>query len=148
VLALAILPAATASPPTRGITGQNDQDINEECAFPVHVHFEGIEIDTSFSNKFFGRFPGNTVTLSNLDTGKAITLPTTGSFQARAEPDGSTSIAVLGHGLSPIVVNPITGEAGIWYLTGRLSGTVDAEGNTTSINFSGKQVNLCALLAT
>jgi hypothetical protein len=148
VLALAIAPAATASPPTRDITTQEDGIIADQCAFPVQVHFDGIEIDTTFSNKLFGFFPGNTVTLTNLDTGKAITLPATGSFQRRAEPDGSTSIAVLGHGLSPIIVNPITGDAGIWYLTGRLSVTLDMEGNPTSIDFSGKQVNLCAQLAT
>ena len=46
-----------------------------------------------------------------------------------------------------MIVNVVTGESGIWYLTGRLSVTFDSDGNPTSISFVGKQTNLCARLA-
>jgi hypothetical protein len=152
VIALAVAPAAGAEKPTRTPTTQPDMPINDQCAFPVLAHWEGTEIDTTFVDKagpvrLLGIFPGNKLTLTNLWTGKSITLPATGSFHLKVEPDGSESISVVGNGLSPVIVNVLTGESGIWYLTGRLSVTVDSDGNPTSISFVGKQVNLCAQLA-
>jgi hypothetical protein len=84
--------------------------------------------------------------LTNLDTGKSITLGATGSFRLRVQHDGSGSGMVTGHGAWPDG-NPITGEPGIWYQSGRVSATFDAEGNTTSIKSTGKLVNLCIQLA-
>ena len=52
---------------------------------------------------------------------------------------------ITGHG--PFIPNPITGEAGIWYLSGRARATFDAQGNVTSAHVSGKLVNLCAQLS-
>ena len=73
------------------------------------------------------RFPGNTLTLTNLDTGKSITVVTTGSFHGQLEPDGSGFFMVTGPG--PFLTNPITGEPGVWYSSGRFTATFDAEGN-------------------
>jgi hypothetical protein len=153
LVALAVVPVATANKPTREIIpAPDDRVITGECTFPVLGHIEGNEIDTTFTDKagnpvkLVGVFPGNTLTLTNLDTGKSITLGATGSFQLRVEPDGSGSGMVTGQGAWPDG-NPITGELGIWYQSGRVSATFDAEGNTTSIKSTGKLVNLCPQLA-
>ena len=153
LVAVAVVPAATANKPTREIIpAPDDKVITGQCTFPVLGHIEGNEIDTTFTDKagnpvkLVGVFPGNTLTLTNLDTGKSITLGATGSFQLRAQPDGSGSAMVTGLGAWPDG-NPITGEPGIWYQSGRVSATFDAEGNTTSIKSTGKLVNLCTQLA-
>jgi hypothetical protein len=150
--ALAVAPLAAADKPTREIIPAPDDIVfTDQCAFPVIAHIEGSEIDTTFTDKdgnpvkLLGVFPGNTLTLTNLDTGKSLTLPATGSFQLRVKSDGSGSAKVTGHG--PSVPNPITGEPGIWYLSGRLFATFDADGNTTSMGNTGKLVNLCPRLA-
>jgi hypothetical protein len=152
-IALAVVPAATANRPIREvIEAPPDIVIADQCAFPVLGHIEGREIDTTFTDragnprKLIGVFPGNTVTLTNLDTGTSVTLPATGSFQLRAERDGSASVQVTGHGAWPDG-NPVTGEPGIWYQSGRVHATFDAEGNMTSITNSGTLVNLCLQLA-
>jgi hypothetical protein len=152
LIALAVVPAAAANKPTREIIpAPDDLVIIDQCAFPVLGHIEGSEIDTTFTDKagnpvkLLGVFPGNTLTLTNLDTGKSITLGATGSFQLRVEPDGSASAMVTGLGAWPFG-NPVTGEPGIWYQSGRVTATIDAEGNTTSVSSTGKLVNLCAQL--
>ena len=152
VAALAVAPPATANKPTREIIpAPKDRVITGQCTFPVRGHIEGREIDTTFTDKagnpvkLLGVFPGNTLTLTNLETGKSITLGATGSFQLRGKPDGSGSGKVTGHGAWPDG-NPVTGEPGIWYQSGRVSATFDAEGNTTSIKSTGKLVDLCARL--
>ena len=153
VMALTVASPATASKPTREIIpAPGNRVITGQCAFPVLGHIEGSEIDTTFTDKagnpvkLLGVFPGNTLTLTNVDTGKSITLGATGSFQLRVKPDGSGSAMVTGLGAWPDG-NPITGEPGIWYQNGRVSATFDAEGNTTSIKSAGKLVDLCARLA-
>jgi hypothetical protein len=152
-VALAVVPAAVANKPTREIIpAPDDRVISDQCSFPVLGHIEGNEIDTTFTDKagnpirLLGVFPGNKLTLTNLDTGKSITVGATGSFQLRVEPDGSGSAMVTGQGAWPDG-NPVTGESGIWYQSGRVSATFDAEGNTTSIESTGTLVDLCPQLA-
>ena len=108
LVALAVVPTATANKPTREIIpGPDDRLITDQCAFPVLGHIEGSEIDTTFTDKagnpvkLIGVFPGNTLTLTNLDTGKSVTLGATGSFQLRVKPDGSGSAMVTGQGAWP-----------------------------------------------
>jgi len=153
LVTLAVVPAATANKPTREvIPAPEDRVITGQCTFRVLGHIEGSEIDTTFFDragnpvKLLGVFPGNTLTLTNLDTSESITLGATGSFQLRVQPDGSGSAMVTGLGAWP-EGNPITGEPGIWYQRGRVSATFDAEGNTTSIRSAGTLVNLCTQLA-
>jgi len=153
LLALAVVPAASANKPTREIIpAPDDRLITEQCAFAVLGHIEGREIDTTFTDrngnpiKLLGVFPGNTLTLTNVSTGKSITLGATGSFQLRVNPDGSGSGKVTGHGAWP-EGNPVTGEPGIWYQSGQVFTTFDGDGNTTSLGSTGKLVNLCLQLA-
>jgi hypothetical protein len=147
-----VVPAATANKPSREIPPASaDRVIDDQCAFAVLAHIEGYEIDMTFTDKadnpvkLMGVFPGNTLTLTNLETGKSITLPATGSFQLRFHPDGSASAKVTGHG--PWIPNPVTGETGIWYQTGQVSAEFEADGNMTSIRNTGTLVDLCPRLA-
>ena len=152
LLAITVAPPASASKPIREINpGQDDAVITDQCAFPVLGHVDGIEIITTFTDragnpvKQVVTFPGNTLTLTNLDSGTSVTVVATGSSQLRAEPGGSVSARVMGHG--PFFPHPITGEPGIWYLSGQGKATFDSHGNMTSARLMGKLVNLCAQLA-
>ena len=152
LIALAVVPTASAIKPWREIKpAQDDVLVNDQCTFPVLAHFDGTEINTTFVDRagnpvrLLGVFPGHILTLTNPDTGTSITLGAAGSFHLRVEPDGSGSAMVTGQGAWP--GNPITGEPGIWYQSGRVSTSWDAEGNTTSLESSGTLVNLCPQLA-
>ena len=152
LIALAAVPTASANKPWREIKPTPDDVlITDQCAFPVLAHFDGLEINTTFFDKsgnpvrLLGVFPGLTLTLTNLETGTSITLGATGSFQLKVELDGSGSAMVTGQGAWP--GNPITGEQGIWYQSGRVSTSWDAQGITTSLESSGTLVNLCPQLA-
>jgi hypothetical protein len=151
-IALAVTPAATGNRPIREVI-ENPPDIviTGQCEFPVLGHIEGREIDTTFTDragnpvKQIGVFPGNTVTLTNLDSSTSLTLPATGSFQLRARRDGGVAAQVLGHG-AWVDGNPVTGEPGIWYQSGAVRATFDADGNLTSVSSAGNLVNLCPQL--
>jgi hypothetical protein len=152
LVAVAIAPAATASKPVREIVpAADDMLITDQCSFPVLGHIEGGEIDTTFFDKAgnpvkqIGVFPGQTLTVTNVDTGKSITLVNAGSFHAAAERDGSVTVSITGRGPIP---NFVTGEPGLWYLNGgRVVVTFDADGNPTSIGVTGNIVDLCTQLA-
>ena len=150
--ALAIAPAATAIKPERELVpAPNDMLIAGQCDFPVLGHIDGGEIDTTFFNnvgdpvKQLGVFPGQTLTLTNLDTDESITVTNAGSSQLRARRDGSFTVSITGHGPLP---NELFGEPGLWYLDGgQLVLSLDAEGNPTSVTIKGNVANLCDQLA-
>jgi len=152
LIGLALVPVAMANKPEREpVPAPGDMVITDQCAFPVLGHIEGGEVDTTFFDKVgnpvkqIGRFPGQTLTVTNLESGDSMTVTDAGSFQARAESDGSLTVWITGHG--PID-NAITGEPGIWYLDGgRVFLTIDADGNLTSVKLTGNLVNLCSQLA-
>ena len=152
LIALALAPVVMANKPTREVNPvQDDMVIAGQCAFPVLAHIDGGEIVTNFTDqggqprKQIVVFPANKVTLTNLDTDKSITLPATGTFQVRAHSDGSVSFKITGHGA--FAGNPITGEPGVWYLSGRLFAKFDADENLTSTGNTGNLVDLCPRLA-
>jgi hypothetical protein len=152
LFALTITPSASASRPIREVhPSQDDVVITDQCAFPVLGHIDGGEVVTTFTDragnpvKQIVIFPGNTMTLTNPDAGTSITIMATGSSQLRADPDGSLSARAMGHGA--FFPNPITGEPGIWYLSGQGKATFDPEGNMASVDVAGQLVDLCAQLA-
>jgi hypothetical protein len=151
LIALAVVPAATANKPVREIIpAPDDQVITGQCAFPVLAHIEGIEIDTTFTDrtgepiKLLGHFPGNTMTLTNVDTGTSMTVGATAAFHLRVENDGTAIAMVTGEGAW--IGNPVTGEPGIWFQKGRVSANLDADGNVTSMSSTGTLVDLCPQL--
>jgi hypothetical protein len=149
LVALAVVPAAAANRPMREvIPAPPDQIITDQCAFPVLGHIDGVEIQITFTDhagnvvKQISVFPGNTLTLTNLDTGTSITVGSAGATHARLQRDGSVSVGINGHGPLP---NDVAGGApGLWYLDGgRVHAIFDAEGNLTSIDSTGHVINLC-----
>src|SRR5262249_1894107 len=148
LIVLVVAPAASADKPHRDVNPQDDFAIDDQCSFPVLGHVDGLEINTIFVDKGDNPvkqivvFPGNTLTFTNADTGTSITVRGTGSFQQRANADGSVAVKVTGHGF--FAPNPLTGEPGLWYLNGHASATVDADGNLISVDgVSGNMVDLC-----
>lgn len=151
VVTFAMTAPASATKPIRESGAQGDTVIKNQCAFPVLGHIEGIEVIKTFTDaagnpvKQIVSFPSNRITLTNLDSGTSVTLMATGSSQLRAEADGSTSARAMGHG--PFFPNPITGEPGIWYLSGQGKATIDPQGNVTSAELAGRLIDLCPKLA-
>jgi hypothetical protein len=129
---------------------QGDVVIRHACSFPVLGHIDGREIVTTFLDrdgnpvKQIAIFPGNMLTLTNAWSGTSITVMGTGSSQLRARPDGSTTARAMGHGV--FFPNPITGEPGIWYLSGKGAAVIGADGSVTN-SLSGRLVDLCPQLA-
>lgn len=144
-------PASAAKPDRRINPGQDDLPINDQCAFPVLGHIDGIEIITTWFDemgnpvKQIVAFPHNLMTLTNLDSGRSVTVPSTGSSQLRLQPDGWTSARAMGHGT--FFPNPLTGEPGLWYLSGQGEAVLDPQGNVTSVSLAGRLVDLCSELA-
>jgi hypothetical protein len=66
--------------------------------------------------------------------------------RGQGEPDGTFAVKVVGEGAWPFG-NPITGEPGIWYQKGQVSGTFDTDGDPISTRNTGTLVNLCPQLA-
>jgi hypothetical protein len=150
ILAVAALaaPAANAVPPLRDVGPQPDMPpIEGQCAFPVLAHIDGDERVTTFFDKALNPvkqvdvFPGNRLTLTNTQTGKSLTLVSTGGSLGKLEPDGSGFFKASGHG--PSFPNPVTGEPGIWYQSGQLLLRFDADGNVISASYTGRVINLC-----
>ena len=151
LLCLAVAPAASANKPTKEINpSQGDVVITDQCLFPVLGHIDGVEIiktwidDAGNPVKQIVSFPGNRLTFTNLKSGTSVTVVGTGSSQLRAGADGTVSARAMGHG--PFFPNPITGEQGIWYLSGQGRATLDAEGNVISARLAGRLLDLCPSL--
>jgi hypothetical protein len=151
LVVLATAAPASAAGPIREVNTQGDVVIRGQCAFPVLGHIEGTEIIKTFLDaagdpvKQIVTFPGNRITFTNLRSGTSITVAGTGSAQLRAHADGSVSARAMGHG--PFFPNPLTGEPGVWYLSGQGASLLDAQGNPTSAVLHGRLVDLCPQLA-
>ena len=151
VSVLGVASSASATKPIRETHEQGDFVIRHQCAFPVLGHIDGIEIITTFLDragapvKQIVTFPRNRITLTNLRSGSSIDVMGTGSSQLRARADGSLSARAMGHG--PFFPNPLTGEPGIWYLSGQGTMTSDPDGQVTDIALHGRLVDLCPRLA-
>lgn len=150
LLAILAMPSAMAAKPIREINpNQGDVVIRGQCAFPVLGHIEGREIITTFTDrtgepvKQIVIFPGNMLTLTNPLSDASITVMGTGSSQLRAGSDGSTTARAMGHGV--FFPNPLTGEPGIWYLSGQGTAIIDQSGDVTS-KLAGRLVDLCSQL--
>lgn len=151
LVALMVMPSALATKPLREVhPSQGDVVIRGACSFPVLGHIDGREIVTTFTDaagtpvKQIVTFPGNMLTLTNLRSGTSVTVMGTGSSQLRAGSDGSTTARAMGHGI--FFPNPISGQPGIWYLSGKGTSIIDPNGNVTSSTLAGRLVDLCPRL--
>ena len=150
LVVLLVTPAASALGPIREVHPQGDFVIRGQCAFPVLGHIEGVEIINTFVDragdpvKQIVAFPANRITLTNLRSETSVDVMGTGSSQLRVRADGSLTARAMGHG--PFSPNPLTGEPGIWYLSGQGTMTVDQNGQIIDIALHGRLVDLCPRL--
>jgi hypothetical protein len=151
LVALAVAPTVNAGKPTTETTPLPADFIVSAsvCGFPVLVHSEGRDgIVTSFSDEGGNVvrqilvFPGNSQSFTNLITGESIAVPTSGPGFWQFNPDDSSSLT--GTGPWTWIPNPVTGDPGIFYTTGRFVATFDPAGNQTSFDLTGRIVDLCA----
>jgi hypothetical protein len=151
VMTLAVAAPAWATKPIREVRSQDDVVITDQCDFPVLGHIDGTEIITTWLDdagnpvRQIVAFPHNRMTLTNPEQGASVTVVSTGSSQLRLQPDGSTSARAMGHGM--FFPNPLTGEPGLWFLSGQGEAILDPQGNVTSVSLAGRLVDLCAELA-
>jgi hypothetical protein len=150
LVALTLMPSASATKPLREVHTQGEAMIRGQCAFPVLGRIDGREIITTFTDsdgnpvKGIVVFPGNKLTLTNLESHTSIRVLGTGSSQVRVNSDGSLTARATGHGI--FFPNPLTGERGIWYLSGKGTAILDEHGTVTSNSLSGRLVDLCSRL--
>ena len=151
LMALAATPVSAAEPTREVHPGQDDVVITDQCNFSVLAHVDGREIITTYVDaagapvKQTQIFPDNRLTFTNMESSKSVTRMGTGATIVRAASNGGVSVQITGHG--PFVPNPLTGEPGIWYLSGRGRATFDVDGNLTSVAITGQLDDLCAQLA-
>jgi hypothetical protein len=142
-------PSALAAPPTHQTETVDEVFVDETCGFPVEVHLTGALITIQWVNKdgslrTFQASPQGKATLTNLNTGKSITINISGPAHITDNPDGSFTL--VGTGLWGWEHNPETEEPGLFVTAGRFVLSVDAEGNA-SFQIVGQITDLCQELA-
>jgi hypothetical protein len=150
--ALVAAPSAQAAPPTHNRVSVDETftDEREACGFPIKGHATGVKLTIEWVKKDgtirrFEGFPQGRLTVTNLTTGKRITVNTAGSFHLTESPDGSLTAAGTGNWGFPFDLE--TGEPGFLLLySGRWVFTIDAQGNE-SFRFDGRIRDLCTELA-
>ena len=147
---LAAASTAQAAPPTIEQTPVDAQFVDEDsCAFRVGVHITGFAVhiqwvDQDGDIRFFEASPQLKLTLTNLDTGKTITVNISGPLQVTQIAGGG--FTAVETGLWGRLDNPETGEPGMFQSAGRRVISVDGEGNAPD-QFVGRVTDLCAELA-
>ena len=144
---LVLIPSALSDPPTIVRTsGEATYFDDVDCGFPVQIDIFGstITIVSASGDRVFGAFPGGRATLTNLDTGRSLTVNIAGPFHQSFAADGSTTLTSTGPALFFL---EFRGDPGITLLDGRFVWTFDSQGNETSFSSVGKTRDLCAELA-
>src|SRR5204863_3809952 len=76
---LVLVPSALSDPPT---IQRFPIDVtlldNVDCGFPVQIHIAGTDLEITSGHRVFDAFPQSTATLTNLETGRSITVSTAG----------------------------------------------------------------------
>jgi len=154
LIALFAVSLAFAGPPTiTHSSGDVTLPPDQRCGFTVQAHFSGIVIDISYTDAqavFHDSetFPQGTLTLTNIATGKSITVNASGPLKLTVNPDGS--FMFVGRGNAPFDLAPVSSypnSAPGWFLlSGRFVWFVDANGVST-FTATGTTTNLCSELA-
>lgn len=150
VLAAALLTpgaSATAAPPSPILTTETFA-AGEACSFPIKVVRQGkegfIDLPNNPQFSFITTAPTERVTVTNLDTGKSVTVNATGVFRFVTTPDGGLEIVAGGHNFLYGV--PEVGATAL-ATTGPITVQV-VNGEIAAMDLSGAQVrNICAELA-
>lgn len=142
--ALVLVPSALSDPPT---IQRFPIDVtlldNVDCGFPVQIHIAGTDLEITSGHRVFDAFPQSTATLTNLETGRSITVSTAGPGHTTFGADGSVTLVGTGPAL---FFFEFQGNPGITLLNGRSVLTIDSQGNQTFSSVGGTR-DLCAELA-
>jgi hypothetical protein len=116
-----------------------------DCAFPVQIDIVGtdLEITSAAGDRIFDAFPNSRATLTNLDTGRSITVSIAGPGHTILGADGSFTL--IGTGPTLFWLAPRL-FPGITLFNGRFVLSFDAQGNRTFTHV-GETQDLCAELA-
>jgi hypothetical protein len=146
ILVLFVGPAALAGKPTMQRSPINDEFVDSSCGFDVDVVTTGFVIDIQWTDssggvRDFQAYPQAKQVLTNLETGKTITLNISGPSHVSVPAEGTPTLVGTGHWVWGS--NPATGEPGIFMTTGRF--VLDLDSGAFSSH--GRMVGLCPALA-
>jgi hypothetical protein len=151
LLAALVVPAAFAGQPTIQRFPLDVHYVSSSCGFPVQIDVTGKIVDISYTDALgafhdFQAGPEAKETVTNLVTGKTVTLTITGPGDGTFGADGSFTI--VGTGLwswdYPGSFDPY--GPGMFLTKGRFVYSVSASGVATFTS-TGVKVDLCAQLA-
>ncbi|WP_369044923.1 hypothetical protein [Sinomonas sp. P10A9] len=153
--ALLAAPASDAAPPTPvASTEYFDLPAGTGCAF--HLQISGTDPKTHTQTFYEGTGhpvrtvtagDGYTITYTNVDNGKSLTVASTGSVQTFVpHPDGTATLTLTGfNGLIMFPTDTPAGPSTTQY-EGRVVAFIDAKGSGTLLSVSGKSSDICAAL--
>ena len=142
-------PSALAAKPTIQRERTDATVVDLSCGFPVQIHATGVVVtiewvDADGTTHQIVAFPQGKDTLTNLDTGKSITINVSGPGQFTNGADGSFTL--VGTGLWSWDSHPVTEDPGLFLTAGRFVFSIDAAGNQ-SFQIVGQITDLCRQLA-
>ena len=113
------------------------------CDFPIQYQLSGkAKLLTLPGGRFITTAPGQTATLTNLDTGKKVTLNITGAFHQTTDEDGNVVTMATGRNL---LGDP---DAGFVLAIGNFSYVFDKNGNLVqSLEGEGQLIDVCSVLS-
>ena len=151
---LVAAPAGLANMPTREELPPAGDFTDVGCGFPMFVDFE--EAQSAVVTSFFDEngnlvreiavFPGDTVTITNLETGESMAQSLSGQGVKEFHPDGSTTLAAHG-GWGLWTRAPGDLRRGRFITVGQLVEVRDADGRLVSRALDGRLIDVCAELA-
>lgn len=146
---LVAAPSAQAGKPTHERLPNNATFVDDSCGFPVRFEQTGSLVRITWtaadgSVRVKEAYPQLKATLTNLATGRSITVNIAGPAHISEGADGSFSLIGTGSWFWPF--HPDTGAPGLFLTSGRFVFAVDPAGNE-SFGRSGRIVDLCARLA-
>ena len=118
------------------------------CGFVISAHVTGTVVDMSYTDAQgvlhdHQAFPNGIAVITNVVTGKSVTLNISGPAKFTTNPDGSVVGVFTGNILN--FVDPDTLLPGLFLLNGRLVFFVDANGVFTSTR-TGHKTSVCAMV--
>jgi hypothetical protein len=154
VLLLALIPLSAAprafadKPMMERILVDDEFVVDDQCAFPVDVHETGILVlivstDENGVVHEFRAFPEGTAVLTNVQSGKSISLNISGPESFTITPGFST---LKFKGRTLFWPNPATGEPGFFLTMGQGVLSI-GPGGSSSFDLSGRIEALCPQLA-
>lgn len=150
---LSVAQAALAVHPTIQHIPFNDTITDSRCGFAVTVQQSGIIVDISYTDSQgafhdFEASPQIKSVMTNVSTGKTITVNFSGPGNFTFNPDGSLEIVGTGNwvwGHDPNINQSVEGS-GWFHTTGRFIVFIDVSGVETN-TLTGTVTNLCSELA-